>query len=938
MADTTAGARWTRLKELFANARSLDPAERRRMLEEACAGDPDLRAEVEQLLGNYDAAVQFFAKFPHLAGAVHDLPSAHTFMPGDTIAGRFRVVNVLGQGGMGDVYEVEDLTLNHEHSALKILRARGVGDEESIHRIARELQLARTITHVNVCRVHDVGQHQTGDGGSITFFTMELLRGETLASRLRAGRLTMAEALPLVRQMVMALDAAHTVDVIHGDFKPANIMLAVERNGSQRVVVTDFGLARWNPVATALVTRTQGSLGGGTPAYMAPEQLQRRPITAATDIYALGIVLYQMVTGGYPFDAASTLELALDKLRGVPNLEGEHASALNSRWQTAIAGCLEPSPAKRYHSALDVLSTLEGRSTPRRKWWAVAAAGIVATALVIPAVRHQMRPAPPSSTQASMTIAVLPFANQTSSGASTHDDAAWSAGLAAAVTDRLEALSRKAGGFRVIPSAELAGTGLDTPFLVQRRLKADVILSGEVTGITDNATLTVKVNEESGQGLTVARVQEVPLHPRGATAPDASAFSGIVRLLRLPSAAGDAPKEGGDPGQQTADRSYLVARGYLAAGSLQPAIRALEQTLQIDSTRATVHADLADAYIHQFEATGDRTLIGKAQASADAAVDRDPASARAHLVRGRVYQTTSQRERAVHALKEALQLDPDILDGHRLLGISYEADGDLANAEAEYGDEITRHPLYWRGYNTFGAFLYFHGRYPEAVSNFVRASELAPANLSVSANLAGLYLLQGRFSAAETENARGLRIAKDAVLFNQLGWSYIFQGRYAEAIDPLEQAVRLPKADPVIWSSLARAYRWEGHHPSEAKSAYATALKLSDEYLYVNPDDTEIRANRAYLLSETGRGSEGLREMSATVSAAPSDALVLFTSAVVHELTGDRQGALQALEAAARHGHSMAQIRTHPDLAALRKDPRFDRVLGMAPDAGVLRH
>ncbi len=937
MAETTASARWTRLKELFANARSLDPAERSRMLDDVCAGDPELRVELERLLGNYDEAVRFFAKFPDLAGAVRDVSSAHTFTPGDTVAGRFRVIDFLGQGGMGEVYEVEDLTLNHEHSALKILRASSVNDEEAIHRITRELQLARTITHVNVCRVHDVGQHQTGSGGAITFFTMELLRGETLADRLRAGRLTMAEALPLVQQMVMALDAAHAANVIHGDFKPANIMLAAERDGAERVVVTDFGLARWNPVATALVTRTQDSLGGGTPAYMAPEQLQRRPITAATDVYSLGIVLYEMVTGEYPFEAASTLELALDKLRGVPILEAEHASVLNSRWQTAIAGCLEPSPEKRYQSAPEVLATLEGRLASSRKWWAIGAVGLVAAALVIPAVRSQMRPFLPSA-QTSMTIAVMPFANHTGSSASSQDDAAWSAGLAAAVTDRLEALSRRAGGFRVIPAAELAGTGLDTPILVQRRLKPNVILSGEVTGAADRATLTVKVNEPSGQGPTVARVEDVPLHPSGTATAEAAAFSGIVRLLRLPSVGGEFRGNAGDIGQQTAERVYLVARGYLASGSLLPAIRALEHTLQIDSTRASVHADLTGAYLDQFEATGDRTLIAKAQASADAAVERDPASARAHLVRGRVYQTTGQRERAVHELKEALELDPEILDGHRLLAISYEADGDLANAEAQYGEEIGRHPLYWRGYNTFGAFLYFHGRYPEAVRNFVRASELAPANLRVSANLAGLYLFQGRFTAAETENARGLSIAKDAVLYNQLGWSYIFQGRYAEAIGPLEQAVQLPKADPVIWSSLARAYRWEGHHPSEAKRTYATALKLSDEYLYVNPDDTEIRANRAYLLSETGRGSEALREIWATVAAAPSDALVLFTSAVVHELTGDRPGALRALEAAARHGHSMAQIRTHPDLAALREDPGFDRVLEMAPDAGVLRH
>ena len=197
----TAADRCERIKELFASAMSVGPAARVAVLDEACGGDAELRNAVQALLDDHDSAQKFFAQFPpDFAREVLGLtPVPRAFSPGDLVAGRFQIVGFLGAGGMGEVYDAEDLLLDRAHVALKTLPADVAGDAAAIARLTRELALARQVTHVNVCRVFDVDHHVTPSGASVAFFTMELLTGETLAERLqRRGLLSIAEAYPLV--------------------------------------------------------------------------------------------------------------------------------------------------------------------------------------------------------------------------------------------------------------------------------------------------------------------------------------------------------------------------------------------------------------------------------------------------------------------------------------------------------------------------------------------------------------------------------------------------------------------------------------------------------------------------------------------------------------------------------------------------------------------
>src|SRR5262249_7849928 len=219
-----------------------------------------------------------------------------TFQNGQILSGRFRIVRLLGVGGMGEVYEAEDLVL-HKPTALKTIRSHIAADERMRARLAQEVHAAQEIAHPNICRINDLHFDRPAGGRDeeIAYLTMELLEGETLSAHLRrAGAMSASGAEPLAKQLASALSAAHRAGVIHRDFKSANVILATSPGGNTRAVVTDFGLAqsvRTHPASEHLTGTGQIV---GTPAYMAPEQLFGGPITSAVDIYALGVVLYEM--------------------------------------------------------------------------------------------------------------------------------------------------------------------------------------------------------------------------------------------------------------------------------------------------------------------------------------------------------------------------------------------------------------------------------------------------------------------------------------------------------------------------------------------------------------------------------------------------------------------------------------------------------------------
>jgi tetratricopeptide (TPR) repeat protein/tRNA A-37 threonylcarbamoyl transferase component Bud32 len=872
-----------RIRATFARLSSLGPLEQETILTDISAADPDVSRAVARLLG---------------------LSAPPAFAAGDLISDRFRIVGLLGRGGMGEVYEADDAVLR-ERVALKTLPAEVATDARAVERLKREIALARRVTHPNVCRVFDVDQDRAPSGAIVTFFTMELLAGPTLSERLKArGRMTAAEALPLLRRMADGLGAAHAAGVVHGDFKPGNVMLAATAGSSERLVVTDFGLALPAHPASLGALAVPVGAGGGTPMYMAPEQIARHPLTPQTDVYALGVVAKEMVAG-----------------------------ELDTRWRAAIARCLEHEPSARFATAADFVDALEPleATTPvrgSRGAWIGVTAALLVVAVSVPFVRNRFRGDTVQRTAAptaARQVALVPAVSAR--------DSELDRGLLVALSEQLHlasVLQPDGARLRVVPAAEVGSVDATHPAGIRRVLGVNIIVTVAASGIdgTSNGDITIVVDDDRPAGSATRRVRVS--HDQGMLP---SAIAGLTEALGLTIFPSTLKRmaEGGTV-SPTAEAFYLRGRANLARGAsgLDSAIEWLGRARKDDPQFALAAAALAEGYRLKYAASRDAKFVELAQRTSDDAIRLNGNVAYTHVVRGSVFRDTGQHARAIAELETALQIDPRALNAHRRLAEAYEAEEDSARAEQSYRAEIAAYPEYWSGYVDLGSYLIRRGRYRDAEASLLQGVRYAPDNDRAIGNLAGLYILTERFAAAEAELTRGLSIAPSVIGLNNLAWVHIYQGQLALALPLLERAVALPGADSTHWGNLARVYRWSGRS-EQARATYDSAIRRAAREVDVNPRDVRIRANLASLWAEIGHRREALTEISSSLERGPKDLSALFRSAVVHELTGDRKAALAAVEAAARGGYSPVEIRRYPDLARLREDPGYLAILRVAP-------
>jgi tetratricopeptide (TPR) repeat protein len=344
--------RWDRICSVFHAAREQPPSRLEEFLREASKDDPRLYDEVVRMLREREST-----------GPLDRPPDAAAlpvFENHQLVDGRFKILRYVGRGGMGEVYEARDLDLDgelQETVALKTLLPAIAADKAMISRFMREIALSRKVNHPNVCNVHDLAKHKYADGRTVFFLTMEFLAGETLQARLgAAGAMSPTEALPLLRQMAAALEACHVAGVIHRDFKPPNVIL-VPSGGALRAVVTDFGLAR--PFASPNGPTVSMSIAG-TLEYMAPELLRGAEATVSSDVYALGMTAYQMVTGRLPFPDETPMAAAILRCQRPVPAPRSVVPGLSPAWDSAIMRALEADRTLRFTGPGDFIQALEG--------------------------------------------------------------------------------------------------------------------------------------------------------------------------------------------------------------------------------------------------------------------------------------------------------------------------------------------------------------------------------------------------------------------------------------------------------------------------------------------------------------------------------------------------------------------------------------------------
>ena len=583
------------------------------------------------------------------------------FADGSVLANRYRLVRFIARGGMGEVYEALDLELG-EHVALKTIHPDRVGDRGAVERFKREIFLARKVTHRNVCRLFDVGFHE-----STTFLTMELLQGDTLAARIRQlGRYAPADALPIVQQMAAALDAAHAAGIVHRDFKSPNVILC-----GSRAVVTDFGLARGTQATDESLSRSGEIIG--SPGYMAPEQVEGRAAGPAADVYALGVVLFEMVTGKLPFVADTPMATAIKRLRQKAPSPREAASDLDATWEQAILRCMELKPEDRFPSAGAVARALEQRMAtglesthalalpPVRRWRWMA----IPLALAVAAAAYFAWPRAKSSivqtSAGRRAVAVVGFRNTTGRA-----DAAW---LGSALSEMLATELGATETLRAVPAETVARVKLElglgeadslapeTLARLRKNTGADLVVIGSYVALGNKVRVDLHL-QDAVAGQTVASLSE--------TGEEAALFDLVERAggsLRQRMGAEPVPPAALSqvratvPQNSDAAKSYAEGLARARIYDLTGARTLLAKATQAEPGFALAHSALADVL---WELGYERDARAEARKALDAAADL-PREDRL-LVEARHERMTGEQGKALDIYGALHRFFPDDLE------------------------------------------------------------------------------------------------------------------------------------------------------------------------------------------------------------------------------------------------------------------------------------
>jgi serine/threonine protein kinase/tetratricopeptide (TPR) repeat protein len=878
------------------------------------------------------------------------------FKPSQVIAERYEIRRFVGRGSMGEVYEAYDNALN-ERVALKTILYEDASDVRATLRFKREIQLARKVTHPNVCRIFEFGSHQeTGsvEGASptpaIMFLTMEFLAGETLTERLNhAGHLSKNEALPIIEQIAAGLEAAHQAGIVHRDFKPGNVML-VPAQGGIRAVVTDFGLAR----ASAVVPGEPGSFSMpgeivGTPEYMAPEQLKGEPPTPATDIYALGIVMYAMVTGKLPFVGGSRRAAALKRLEERPTSPRQHAPDLDPRWERVILRCLERNPADRFGSARQIVRELHGEgagtvgdavehapsSSPawfritRRALYPLAGLAILLLALMLalsPSVRQQLKQHLGLSRLPEVKrLAVLPFRVV----GSDPETKAFADGLIETLTAKLSQLGSE-HPLEVVPAGEIRTMGISSPEQARRELGVNLAITGSLQRSNSMIRVTpVLVDTPSERQLGGDAIDASTSDPFSV---QDRVVSSVVAMMEIhPQAQENAVLAAHGTLHPAAYDYYLRGRGYLQdyqrLSNIDSAITVFEKALTQDSKFPLAYAGLGEAYWHKYELTKDLKLVGFTLQNCEIAAKLKPEVAEAHSCLGTVFTGTGKYEQAVKEFQSAIKLEPTNDDAYRSLAMAYEALGKNRDAESTFKQGITLRPQYWSGYSRLGAFYFKQAHYNEAAEMFAQVMALAPDNGRGYSNLGAVYLAQGRYADAIPLFDRAAAMQPTADAYSNLGTAYFQMRRFADANQAYKKATEIDARSYATWGNLADAEFLTPDRLVDSAAACKKAIELAKQALHLNPRDSAVMADLADYYSMLQDRDNALRYLQEALALTPNDPWIRSRAAEVYNQLGDTEQAVRWLKRAVAAGYSVTMIRDTPALDNLRADPRVKVML-----------
>jgi eukaryotic-like serine/threonine-protein kinase len=894
-----------------------------------------------------------------------------TLSVGDLV-GNYKILGMAGAGGMGVVYRALDVKLDRT-VALKFLPEHVASSSDDRERFLREARTASSLDHPNIGVIH--GLEETANGHS--FIVMAYYTGETLAHKVYRGPLSIAEAVDIAIQIGEGLTAAHAGTVVHRDLKPSNVMLT--QNGVAKIV--DFGLARLASSSGS----TQSLSTVGTIGYMSPEQTIGKLVDQRTDIWSLGIVLAEMVTGKNPFlreTPAATIfaiineppramdEIPIDLLRVIYRALSKEPATRYQNCREVVADLkevrshLDPEtaaqtisgsssasrPSSRSASSRSAASTSELRkqieqasrpiwgtnsnsnTAPAHKWtlW-LAGAGLVAVTLAIlsflPPVRDRVTG---WFGRTEDHIAVLPFenvGNGNGDGKGNDNDVAneeVSAGLMESLSSRLTNLEAGKQALWVVPASEVRRRKITDPASALRELGATIAVEGTLHREGQMIHLTVNlVNTKN-----LRQIGSVTLEDQAGdfSSLEDEVVARLAKMMHIEVTPEMLRATGGVNGG--AYELYLKALGYTQRydkpGNLDLAIASLDNAVKADPRFALGFAQLGEAYRLKYQLDKDTKWIDEALENCQKAQQLNDRLPAVYVTLGHIHRNTGKYDLALQEYQRALQLDPRNADAAIGLAESYDSAGRAADAESAYRKAIALRPDSWDGYNYLGSFLDDHQRYDEAIAQFRHAIALTPDNAPLYLNLGAVYSDMGgkHYPEAEQMLLKSIALEPSYPAYTDLGYVYIQQQKFAEAADAEEKALQMNDKDYLVWGNLAMAYEGLKNIEKEGK-AWNHEIALLEQVVRDTPRDAIAQSNLGLLYAKKKLPEKAISRIQSALALAPDDPNVLENVGQAYEDLGDRTQALQYIEKSLQKGYSLGDLKNTPDLQSLLSDSSF---------------
>ena len=857
-----------------------------------------------------------------------------TSLIGQTVS-HYTGLEHLGGGSMGVVYKAEDTRLKRT-VALKFLPPALTRDPVAKERFIHEAQAASALQHDNICTIHDIDETDDGE----LFIVMDMYDGETLKKKIERGPLPLAEVRAIAVQIAEGLAEAHQHGLIHRDIKPANIM--VTHRGEAKIL--DFGLAKL--AGQTRITKT--GLTVGTAAYMSPEQIQDREVDHRSDIWSLGVVVYEMITGQLPFRGTYEPAIFYSILNQPPPL-AELPGTGSPDWGTIITRCLEKDPAKRFHSASELLSDLTppGRvpalergvgtfpgqrpaQKPRHRFRTqellLGGVGVIVGIVLVLALTGRLNLNYLSgihTVPVQQHLVVLPF---TSIGGNSSTQP-FCDGLVETMTSKLGQVSQFHRSLWVVPASEVRRNKLQSPGDARQFFGANLVVAGNLQLLGSLHRLTLNLIDATN--LHQLNSSVIDFKQEDMVALQDQTVMRLLEMLNLElNPQGREVIKAGRTSVPLAYELYLQGLGYLTryddVASLDLAIRLFKSSIEKDSLYAPAHSGLGEAYWRRYEAVLENQWVGLGVEAVEKAYHLNSRLPEVNTTLGMIHAGTGKSDEAIKDFQRALEVDATNAAAHGGLAKAYEAKGELANAEAAYRRAITLKPDYWGGYNDLGVYFARHARYEDAIGEFQKVVDLTPDNDRGYGNLGGIYYMLKRWPEARLMFERSLALKKTYRVCSNLATLYYKEGEYTRAARIYETALELNDKDYRVWGNLGAAYYWSAGEREKSAAAVRHAIALGERRREVNRQDADVTSRLAGYHATLGDKKETLSLIEDALGLAPDNAEVMFQVGAAYEQIGDRDRALKWIGQAVRNGYSLAEIEHEPELRLLLQDKRVE--------------